>query len=110
MARQVHSTPETALGGFLLPMSNTEKSTPNPAPMPVVRDERVYVALPAYGRIDVPFVLSLMQSVASLKCLGQVEFMQGDSLVSRARNNLANLFLNGRPQPDGKGGMHLVQY
>lgn len=78
--------------------------------LPKVSDPRVYLALPAYGRIDVPFVISLLGALQSLQCIGQVEFMNGDSLVSRARNNLAHRFLGGTEQPDGKGGKQTTLY
>lgn len=69
------------------------------------RDPRIYLALPAYGKIDVPFVISLLSLLQTQQnIVGQVEFMQGDSLVNRARNNLVHRFLGGaaHPQPDGK--------
>lgn len=93
---------------------NTEAKspdTPAAATTPEVSDPRIYLALPAYGKVDVPFVISLLSLLqATQNVIGQVEFMQGDSLVNRARNNLAHLFMSGRPHPDGKGGTHNVKY
>lgn len=84
---------------------------PHPVPtLPTVRDERILLALPAFDRIDVPFVMSYSDLLASTRIIGLVDWLPGDSLVNRARNNLAHRFMQGYPQPDDNGKTQVVQY
>ena len=79
-----------------------ETSTVTPE---IVRDPRIYLALPAYGGlIHSEFSLSMLQTTQQPNLVAQIEFLNGDSLVSRARNKLAKMFFQGRAgvTADGK--------
>lgn len=85
-------------------------NTPTEQPR-VITDPRIYIGCPAYGSlIHVGFACSLMDSLRLLKCLGDLRFFGGDSLVSRARNNIASFFLNGHEGQDDKGAKVIVKY
>ena len=72
--------------------------------IPSVSDPRVYLALPAYGgNMQAGFVNSLLRLQSEIKIVGQVDVIGGDSLVNRARNNLAHRFLKGTAGQDGNG-------
>ena len=66
------------------------------ASLPTATSDKIAIFVPVYGKMDVPFHVSLMNLVGS-PWLGTIEYMQGDSLVNRARNNCANKFLKGSP-------------
>lgn len=90
-------------------METTKTDTPAPAaptaPAPeIVRDERIVMALPCYGgKIDQPFMQCVLHMCGTINVVPFIDFMPGDSLVNRARNNLAHNFLNGYPgERDGK--------
>lgn len=94
-------------------MTDTTKTAPAPAAaIPKIRDQRIYAAFPSYGgTIHSPFALSLLQLTQQPSApIAQIEFLNGDSLVSRARNKLAKFFLNGRPNIDANGNQCLVMY
>lgn len=79
--------------------------------VPTVRDERVYLGLPAYGGvIHAPFASCMMELICTDAGVAKIEFYNGDSLVCRARNKLAGWFHNGRPAKDAEGNEILVQY
>lgn len=72
--------------------------------LPVVHDPRIYIGCPAYGSLThVPFNVSLIQCLQTLKFIGDLQFFGGDSLVCRARNNIVSMFLNGKIAQDEKG-------
>ncbi len=75
-----------------------------PAALPIIKDPRICLSMPVYNKIDVPFVQCLMAMCASTSFIGTWDFLPGDSLVNRARNNLAKRFLDGFPgqTEDGK--------
>jgi hypothetical protein len=56
---------------------------------------KLFVALPAYGAVPVPFTQSLIKLLLAPPAPLVVQFHPGDSLVSRARNNLTAQFLAG---------------
>jgi hypothetical protein len=87
-----------------------DNTTSGQAPLPVIKDSRVCLAMPVYGKIDVPFVQCLMAMLASSTVVQMWDFLPGDSLVNRARNNLANRFLAGYPGQDGAGNKVLVKH
>jgi hypothetical protein len=67
----------------------------------------IWIAMPAYGSIlQVNFVTSLISSLTSLQCIGDLQFFAGDSLVNRARNTLVSLFMAGRVKPVEINGKH----
>ena len=66
--------------------------------------------MPVYGKIDVPFVQCLMGMLASSTIVQMWDFLPGDSLVNRARNNLAKRFLEGFPGQDGAGNAVTVKH
>lgn len=56
------------------------------------------ISLPSYGgKVDWPFVECLTMALQTLsgKVIGMIDSQPGDSLVNRARNNLAHKFLKG---------------
>ena len=71
----------------------------------IVRDPGICLSLPVYGKADVPFVQCMMNLLATSTSVTQVDFLQGDSLVNRARNNLAHRFMKGFPGHDEQGPM-----
>ena len=79
-------------------------------PLPVIRDSRICLAMPVYGKIDVPFVQCLMAMCASSTLIQMWDFLPGDSLVNRARNNLAKRFLEGYQGQDGAGNKVTVKH
>jgi hypothetical protein len=86
-----------------------ENQKTNPT-LPVIRDPRICLAMPVYGKIDVPFVQCLMAQLASSTLIQMWDFLPGDSLVNRARNNLAKRFLDGYPGQDGAGNHVIVKH
>lgn len=66
-------------------------------------DPRICLSLPVYHRADVPFVQCLINLLLKTEIIGQVDFLPGDSLVNRARNNLTGRFLEGFSATDDKG-------
>jgi len=76
----------------------------------IIRDERICLALPVYGKADVPFVQCLMQTLATTQVVAFVDFLPGDSLVNRARNNLAHRFMEGFPQMGQDGESEIVRH
>jgi len=76
----------------------------------ILRDEGILLALPAFDRIDVPFVMSYSELLSSTRLIKQVDWMPGDSLVNRARNNLAHRFMQGYPTQLENGGTAIMQY
>lgn len=80
------------------------------APLPVIRDSRICLAMPVYGKIDVPFVQCLMATLASSTLIQMWDFLPGDSLINRARNNLAKRFLEGYTGQDGAGNKVTVKH
>lgn len=66
--------------------------------------------MPVYGKIDVPFVQCLMAMLSSSTIIQMWDFLPGDSLVNRARNNLAKRFLEGFPGQDGAGNAVTVKH
>lgn len=79
--------------------------------IPTVRDQRIYLALPAYGGlIHSEFSLAVLQTTQQPNLIAQVEYLNGDSLVSRARNKLAKMFLEGRESVDNEGNRVRVLY
>jgi hypothetical protein len=57
----------------------------------------LFLGLPNFGGLlHAPFVRSLLRCQQSAKpCFSQLSFIDGDSLVSRARNTIVEMFLNG---------------
>ncbi len=80
------------------------------AALPVIRDPRIWLGMPVYGKIDVPFVQCLMALMGSCGIVQVPDFLPGDSLVNRARNNLAKRFLEGMPGKDGAGNDVIVKH
>jgi hypothetical protein len=78
--------------------------------LPVLRDPRICLSMPVYGKIDVPFVQCLMGMLSSSTIVQMWDFLPGDSLVNRARNNLAKRFLQGFHGQDGAGNPVTVQH
>lgn len=70
----------------------------------IIRDNRIVLSLPCYGgKVDQPFMQCVLHTLGSISIIPFIDFMPGDSLVNRARNNLAHNFLNGYPGlKDGK--------
>lgn len=66
--------------------------------------------MPVYGKIDVPFVQCLMGMLSTSSIVQMWDFLPGDSLVNRARNNLAKRFLAGFPGADGAGNPVTVKH
>ncbi len=101
--------------GFPLPIHNMDQSqNPASAVKPsaprVVSDPRIHLCLPVYNKIDVPFVQCLMGMLSSTTVIGWWDFLPGDSLVNRARNNLASRFLNGVPSQTDDGEQVTLQF
>lgn len=90
-------------------MENNTNTTGSKA-LPVIRDPRICLAMPVYGKIDVPFVQCLMAMLSSSTLVQMWDFLAGDSLVNRARNNLAKRFLEGYPGLDGAGNKVTVKH
>jgi hypothetical protein len=84
--------------------------TQNNTELPVIRDPRICLSMPVYGKIDVPFVQCLMGMLSSSTTIQMWDFLPGDSLVNRARNNLAKRFLEGFPGQDGAGNKVTVKH
>ena len=76
----------------------------------ILRSEHICLSLPVYGKADVPFVQCLMQTLATTAVVGFVDFLPGDSLVNRARNNLAHRFMVGFPGLDDDGKPVVTQF
>lgn len=104
---------------FFCPHNRTHMTDTQPAPaaatkteLPKIRDPRIYCAMPSYGGlIHSPFALSLVKLIQMQDSpIAQVEFLNGDSLVSRARNKLARFFLQGKPAQDQTGAPVLAMY
>lgn len=91
-------------------MEPTQTTPAAKAALPVIRDSRICLAMPVYGKIDVPFVQCLMALMASSTIVQMWDFLAGDSLVNRARNNLAKRFLEGFPGADGAGNPVTVKH
>lgn len=71
-----------------------------PVTPPVVIDPRLWIGIPAFAKIDVPFVCSMIRALGALpNVIGDLQFYAGDSLVNRARNNLVSMFLDGKVMP-----------
>jgi hypothetical protein len=94
-------------------MSDTPQTAPaTTAQIPVIRDPRIFLGLPAYGgMIHSPFATSLLM-LAQMQGspLAKLQFLNGDSLVSRARNKLTRMFLNGFREKDSEGNDVLVKF
>lgn len=88
-------------------MSTTTKPAPE-----IRKDPRIYVAMPAYGGIiHSPFSLSLLTLLQRPNSpVAQIEYLNGDSLVSRARNKLACFFVRGRENKDPDGTPVITHY
>lgn len=86
---------------------------PDSNPVPTVkeiRDPRILIGCPAYGgMLHGGFVCSLIGAFAT-KAYGHLEFFFNDSLVNRARNNIAHTFLNGRQAQDEEGNQILIKF
>lgn len=91
-------------------MDTPKKTDAAPAALPIIRDPRICLAMPVYGKIDVPFVQCLMGMLASSTIVQMWDFLPGDSLVNRARNNLAKRFLEGFAGQDGAGNKVTVKH
>jgi hypothetical protein len=91
-------------------METKQETTGADAPLPVIRDSRICLAMPVYGKIDVPFVQCLMAMCQSSTLIQMWDFLPGDSLVNRARNNLAKRFLDGYQGIDGAGNKVTVKH
>ena len=91
-------------------METKQTDTAAPAALPVIRDSRICLAMPVYGKIDVPFVQCLMAMLSSSTLIQMWDFLPGDSLVNRARNNLAKRFLEGYAGQDGAGNKVTVKH
>lgn len=77
----------------------------------IVSDPRIYIGAPAYGgTVHVPWMCSIISALQSCQCVGDVQFFNGDSLVNRARNNLASLFLYGKDSTDQNGNKIRIQF
>lgn len=87
-------------------MSDTPKTNPVPVLAPgYVRHPGIYLAYPAYGgKIDSPFAICVMQLMQMPDLVAHIDVMNGDSLVSRARNKLSRNFLEGFPVKDQATG------
>lgn len=92
------------------PTNPTETSAAPAAALPVIRDPRICLSMPVYGKIDVPFVQCIMAMLSSTTTVQMWDFLPGDSLVNRARNNLAKRFLAGFPGNDGAGNAVTVKH
>ena len=83
--------------------TNTASVTPadNTA---IVKDPRIVMCLPCFGgKIDQPFMQCVLHALGTINIVPFIDFMPGDSLVNRARNNLAHNFIQGYPDVvDGK--------
>ncbi len=108
---------DAALTLELAKVSPATKPADQASEMEVINDPRIYLGLPAFGgKIDTDFANCLLRAHQELGqadgCLGIVEWLQGDSLVNRARNNLAFMFLKGsvRMHPDGKERLHKYEW
>lgn len=81
--------------------------TPAPASAPIerriVKHPGICLGLPVFHRIDVPFVQCLLETLGRTQIIAFVDFLPGDSLVSRARNNLVGRFLDGHDGFDEAG-------
>jgi len=77
---------------------------------PVVRDERICLSLPVFSLLHVQFTQCLIELLSTSRNIGFVDFLPGDSLVNRARNNLAHRFVNGFPMNNEKGEPILAQF
>lgn len=66
--------------------------------------------MPVYGKIDVPFVQCVMGMLSASTVVQMWDFLPGDSLINRARNNLAKRFLDGFPGQDGAGNKVTVKH
>ena len=91
-------------------MENKTTATPAPEAVPVVRNPGICLSMPVYGKIDVPFVRCLMALFGTSTTVQIPDFLIGDSLVNRARNNLADRFLAGFPGHDDQGNKILVKH
>lgn len=78
--------------------TNVSTATPAAQAVEIIRDERIVMALPCYGgKIDQPFMQCVLHTLGTINLIPFIDFMPGDSLVNRARNNLAHNFLEGYP-------------
>lgn len=98
---------------------DTTKPASIPAPavevdaVELIRDERIVMCLPCYGgKIDQPFMQCVLHTLSVTTSIAFIDFLPGDSLVNRARNNLAHNFLNGYPEqtPDGTKARRLYDW
>lgn len=82
------------------------------ADLPAIRNEKIALGLPCYGgKIDQPFMQCVLHMCGTIDIVPFIDFMPGDSLVNRARNNLAHNFYNGYPaQLDGKPARMLYDW
>jgi hypothetical protein len=79
----------------------------------IIQDKRIVLSLPCYGgKIDQPFMQCVLHTLGTIQLIPFIDFMPGDSLVNRARNNLAHNFLNGFPEqtPEGKPALRLFEW
>lgn len=77
----------------------------------IIRDERIVMCLPCYGgKIDQPFMQCVLHTLGTTNCIAFIDFLPGDSLVNRARNNLAFNFLRGYDEDTQRGTKARRQY
>jgi len=77
----------------------------------IIRDERVVLCLPCYGgKIDQPFMQCVLHTLGTTNVIAFIDFLPGDSLVNRARNNLAHNFLRGYDEDTPRGTKARRQY
>jgi len=78
--------------------------------LPVLRDPRIWLGMPVYAKIDGPFVQCLMALMGQSGIVQVPDFLIGDSLVNRSRNNIAKRFLEGMRGKDGAGNDVIVRH
>lgn len=77
----------------------------------IIRDERIVMCLPCYGgKIDQPFMQCVLHCLGTINIVPFIDFLPGDSLVNRARNNLAHNFLRGYDETTPAGAKARRQY
>lgn len=77
--------------------------------LPEKKNPGILLAVPCYGsQLTQPFVQCLLNLLSQTQVIGLIDFLPGDSLVNRARNNLVHNFLHG--YPDGQGNRVLYDW
>lgn len=75
-----------------------------PEKIDTVKHAGIYLAFPAYGgKIDAPFAVSIYGAMNIEGMIAHMDILNGDSLVSRARNKLCMNFLHGFMAKDTAG-------